>query len=71
MSSFAASSGVAPAQNEASRFRPTKGDKVNLTGPVQAAGAEQLRRLKLAAEDRELVRSQGAFVNANRVSEAK
>ena len=58
-------------QDEASRFRPTKDDKVNLTGPVQAAGPEQLRKLKLSAEDRELVRSQGAFVNANRVTEAE
>jgi len=58
-------------QNEASQFQPKKGDKVNLTGPVQAAGPEQLRKLKLSADDRELVRSQGGFVNANRVSEAK
>ena len=58
-------------QNEASQFQPKKGDKVNLTGPVQAAGAEQLRKLKLSETDRELVRSQGAFVNADRVSEAK
>jgi len=58
-------------QNEASQFQPKKGDKVNLTGPVQAAGAEELRKLKLSADDRELVRSQGGFVNADRVSEAK
>jgi hypothetical protein len=58
-------------QDEASRFQPKEGDKVNLTGPVQAAGAEQLSKLKLSAEDRELVRSQGAFVNADRVTEAK
>jgi hypothetical protein len=58
-------------QNEASQFQPKQGDKVNLTGPVQAAGAEQLRKLKLSAEDRELVRSQGAFVNADRVTQAK
>jgi uncharacterized protein (TIGR02271 family) len=32
---------------EASRFGPTKGERVNLTGPLQAAGAEQLRKLKL------------------------
>jgi hypothetical protein len=57
-------------ENEASRFQPRKGDRVSLTGPVQAVGAEQLRKLKLSAEDRELVRSQGAFVNANRVREA-
>jgi hypothetical protein len=58
-------------ENEASRFQPKEGDKVNLTGPVQAAKAEQLRKLKLSAEDRELVRSQGAFVNADRVTVAK
>jgi hypothetical protein len=58
-------------RNEASQFQPKKGDTVNLTGPVQAAGAEQLRKLKLSAEDRELVRSQGAFVNADRVTEAE
>jgi hypothetical protein len=58
-------------QNEASQFQPKEGDKVNLTGPVQSAGAEQLRKLKLSAEDRELVRSQGAFVNADRVTKAE
>ena len=58
-------------QNEASQFQPKEGDKVNLTGPVQAAGAEQLRKLKLSAEDLELVRSQGAFVNADRVAKAE
>jgi hypothetical protein len=58
-------------ENEASRFQPKKGDRVNLTGPVQAAGAEQLRKLKLSGDDLELVRSQGAFVNAERVTETK
>jgi len=58
-------------QNEASRFQPQKGDRVNLTGPVQAAGPEQLRKLKLSGADRELVESQGAFVNADRVTQAK
>jgi hypothetical protein len=57
-------------ENEASQFQPKKGDKVNLTGPVQAADAEQLRKLKLSADDRELVQSQGAFVNADRVTQA-
>ena len=56
--------------NEASRFQPQKGDRVNLTGPVQAAGAEQLRKLKLSGDDLELVRSQGGFVNANRVTKS-
>jgi hypothetical protein len=58
-------------ENEASRFQPQKGDKVNLTGPLQAAGPEQLRKLKLSEADAQLVRSQAAFVNADRVSEAK
>ena len=58
-------------ENEASRFQPQKGDKVNLTGPLQTAGPEQLRKLKLSQADAQLVRSQGAFVNADRVSEAK
>jgi hypothetical protein len=58
-------------QNEPSRFQPQTGDRVNLTGPVQAAGANQLRKLKLSPADLELVRSQGAFVNADRVTAAK
>ena len=45
--------------------------RVNLTGPLQAAGPEQLGKLKLSQGDAQLVRSQGAFVNADRVSEAK
>jgi hypothetical protein len=58
-------------ENEASRFRPQKGQRVNLTGPLQAAGATQLRKLKLSSADADLVRSQGAFVNADRVTLAK
>ena len=58
-------------ENETSQFQPQEGDKVNLTGPLQAAGPEQLQKLKLSAADAQLVRSQGAFVNAGRVSEAK
>jgi hypothetical protein len=58
-------------ENEASQFQPQKGEKVNLTGPLQAAGAKRVTMLKLSAADAELVRSQGAFVNANRVTEAK
>jgi hypothetical protein len=55
-------------ENEASRFRPQKDQRVNLTGPLQPAGARQLSKLKLSAADAELVRSQGAFVNADRVA---
>ena len=58
-------------ENEASQFQPQEGDRVNLTGPLQAAGPEQLRKLKLSEADAQSVRSQGAFVNADRVSEAK
>jgi hypothetical protein len=58
-------------ENEASRFRPQKGQRVNLTGPLQPAGTRQLSKLKLSAADAELVRSQGAFVNADRVAVAK
>jgi hypothetical protein len=57
-------------ENEASRFQPQQGDKVNLTGPLQAARPQQLRKLKLSEADAQLVRSQGAFVNADRVKEA-
>jgi hypothetical protein len=58
-------------ENETSRFRPEKGQRVNFTGPLQPAGARQLRKLKLSSADRELVRSQGAFVNADRVTVAR
>jgi hypothetical protein len=58
-------------ENEASRFRPQRGQRVNLTGPLQPAGTTQLRKLKLSAAEAELVRSQGAFVNADRVTVAK
>lgn len=58
-------------EDEASRFQPQEGQKINLTGPVQAAGPRQIQKLKLSAADAEVVRSQGAFVNADRVSAAK
>jgi hypothetical protein len=58
-------------EDEASRFQPQKGQKVNLTGPIQSAGPRQIQKLKLSSADAELVRSQGAFVNADRVSEAE
>jgi hypothetical protein len=57
-------------EDEASKFQPQEGDKVNLTGPLQAAGPVQLRKLKLSEAEARLVRSQGAFVNADRVSKA-
>jgi hypothetical protein len=58
-------------RDETSHFQPQKGQKVNLTGPVQPAGPRQIQKLKLSAADAEVVRSQGAFVNADRVSAAK
>jgi hypothetical protein len=58
-------------ENEASRFQPRKGEKVNLTGPLRAAGAKRVTMLKLSEADAQLVRSQDAFVNADRVTEAK
>jgi hypothetical protein len=58
-------------QNESSQFQPKKGDRVNLTGPLQKAGPVQLQKLKLSQSDAQLVRSQGAFVNADRVTTAK
>ena len=58
-------------QDEASRFEPRKGQKVNLTGPVEPAGAREIARLKLSAADAGVVRSQGAFENAERVSGAQ
>jgi hypothetical protein len=58
-------------ENEASRFRPQKDQRVNLTGPHQPAGTRQLSKLKLSSADAELVRSHGAFVNADRVAVAK
>jgi hypothetical protein len=57
-------------ENEASRFQPEKGDRVNLTGPIEPAGPKQINKLKLSPAETELVRSQGAFVNADRVTQA-
>lgn len=58
-------------EDEASRFRPQKGERVDLTGPLQPAGPTALSKLKLSSTDAELVRSQGAFVNADRVALAQ
>lgn len=54
--------------DEASKFLPKRGQKVNLTGPVQAATPKALRKLKLGADDVKLVRTQRGFVNADRVT---
>jgi hypothetical protein len=58
-------------QDEASRFQPKVGQKVNLTGPLQQAGDNVAERLKLEPDDARLVESQGAFVNADRVTQSK
>lgn len=55
--------------NEAD-YRPTVGEKVNLTGPVRPAPENPETALKLNAADAELVRTHGGFVNADEVSPA-
>jgi hypothetical protein len=57
-------------QNEAS-FVPKVGDHVNLTGPVRPAPANPAQTLKLQPQDAQLVRSQGAFVNAEHVDRVR
>ncbi len=57
--------------NEASRFQPKVGEKVDLTGPVQKASRSELKRLGLPADAEELVEQQGGFVNADTVAAAK
>jgi len=56
-----------PGGREAAGFRPSQGDSVDLIGPVQPAPADPARSLRLNAEEAQLVRSQGAYVNATRV----
>ncbi len=58
-------------EDESSRFQPKKGQKVNLTGPVQRATPGTLAKLKLTSDDAKLVKSQGGFVNADQVTEAE
>jgi hypothetical protein len=58
-------------RDEKSQFQPKKGQKVDLTGPVQAAGAAEVERLKLPATEARRVRAQGAFVNADKVVASK
>jgi hypothetical protein len=56
-------------ENEAN-FVPKVGERVNLRGPVRPAPANPAQTLKLQPQDAELVRSQGAFVNADAVGRA-
>ncbi len=58
-------------EDEASKFQPKQGQKVQLTGPVQKADSGTLAKLKLSGADRQLVTSQGGFVNAETVTESK
>jgi hypothetical protein len=44
---------------------------VNLAGPLERAPADPRAKLKLNAQDAALVRSQGAFVNADRVGRVR
>ena len=51
-------------------YRPKVGEKVNVTGPVRPAPRNPERALNLSAADAKLVRTQGAFVNADEVRPA-
>jgi hypothetical protein len=51
-------------------YQPKVGDKVNLTGPVRAAPQDPEQTLNLSTDDAQLVRSQGAYVNADEVTPA-
>ena len=57
--------------NEASRFQPKVGEKVNLTGPVQKASRRELKRLGLPVDAEQVVEEQGGFINADTVTLAK
>ncbi len=49
-------------------FVPQVGQKVNLTGPVRAAPKDPGERLNLTPPDAQQVKSQGGYVNADRVT---
>lgn len=52
-------------------FHPDRaGQRVDLDGPVRAAPADPARTLNLSASDAARVKSQGGYVNANRVAPA-
>jgi hypothetical protein len=52
-------------------YRPKVGEKVNLTGPVRPAPEDPAQTLNLKAADADLVRSQGAYINADDVTPAQ
>jgi hypothetical protein len=49
-------------------YRPKVGEHVRLTGPVRPAPKNPESALRLGADDAQLVRSQGGFVNADDVN---
>lgn len=51
-------------------YKPEVGQRVNLTGPVKAAPEKAARVLNLDAADARLVEQQGAYVNAEDVTQA-
>ena len=51
-------------------FKPTVGQKVDLTGPVRPAPDEPGRVLRVAGADEDLVSQQGAYINADTVEAA-
>lgn len=55
---------------EGAEFKPQVGEKVNLTGEIRPAPAEPGRVLKIAGADEQLVKDQGAYINANTVQSA-
>ncbi len=62
--------GVVVGESEPPRFQPNNGQKVNLAGSVQRVGLEEVAKLKLPRTDKNGMLSQGAFVNANKVTAA-
>ncbi len=52
-------------QNERGEL-PQVGDRVNVTGPVRPSPQEPEQTLKLSAEQAQVVRERGAYVNADR-----
>ena len=58
-------------ENEPSGFQPEEGQKVNLAGPVERMGAKERDKLQLSEPEENSLLTQGAFVNANRVTAAR
>jgi hypothetical protein len=63
--------GAAAGKTEAG-YHPSKvGERVDLDGPVRPAPADPAKTLKLTGPDAALVKTEGAYINANKVSPAK